>query len=234
MFGANPRRAPEPAGAPLWVQEVFYTLQGEGPFLGRPAVFVRLGGCNLACWFCDTEFESSAWRPEPPELLEAVKAAIPAGARCALVVVSGGEPLRQAVGPFVALLLAEGFAVQFETNGTLWTPLPDDPRVSFVVSPKTARVHPEVARRAIAYKYVVAAGELDPEDGLPLTNMQRKGGEPHRLARPEPGSAARVMVMPLDAQDPEANARHAAAALGTALAHGYDLTLQAHKHWRVP
>lgn len=234
MFGRNPRRAPEEASGALWVQEVFYTLQGEGPFIGRPAVFVRLAGCNLACWFCDTEFESSTWRPELPELLTAVEAAIPAGARCDLVVLTGGEPLRQAVGPLLAALLDAGFRVQIETNGTLWTPLPDDPRVSLVVSPKTTYVHPEVASRALAYKYVVAEGAIDPEDGLPLTNMQQEGGTPQRLARPEPGSAARVMIMPLDAQDPARNARHARAALATALAHGHDLTLQAHKHWRVP
>ena len=41
----------------LQVHEIFHTIQGEGPFSGRPAVFIRLSGCNLRCWFCDTEWD---------------------------------------------------------------------------------------------------------------------------------------------------------------------------------
>ena len=59
MFGNNPIRKPESGdGSHLQVQEIFPTVQGEGPNTGVPSVFVRLGGCNLACDFCDTEFES--------------------------------------------------------------------------------------------------------------------------------------------------------------------------------
>ena len=42
----------------LDIQEIFPTLQGEGPFVGQGAIFIRLGGCNLKCNFCDTEFDS--------------------------------------------------------------------------------------------------------------------------------------------------------------------------------
>ena len=64
MFGTNPsRKQVLDDGQELWVQEVFYTLQGEGPFSGQPALFIRLAGCNLRCFWCDTEFESSTWRP---------------------------------------------------------------------------------------------------------------------------------------------------------------------------
>ena len=59
MHGTNPIRPPVTGdGAMLEVQHIFPTLQGEGPYAGVPAVFIRLGGCNLACTFCDTEFES--------------------------------------------------------------------------------------------------------------------------------------------------------------------------------
>ena len=59
MFGKNPIRKPENHdGNFLKIQEIFYTIQGEGIYSGYPAVFVRLGGCNLACKFCDTEFET--------------------------------------------------------------------------------------------------------------------------------------------------------------------------------
>lgn len=58
MFGKNPIRAPEASdGQVLHIVNLFPTLQGEGPFAGYPSVFIRLGGCNLACRFCDTEFE---------------------------------------------------------------------------------------------------------------------------------------------------------------------------------
>lgn len=53
MFGQNTPRRRESGGL-LQVQDVFYTIQGEGPFAGRTAVFIRLTGCNLRCWFCDT------------------------------------------------------------------------------------------------------------------------------------------------------------------------------------
>ena len=59
MFGKNKILKPEiHDGNNLDVQEIFPTLQGEGPYAGWPAVFIRLGGCNLACDFCDTEFET--------------------------------------------------------------------------------------------------------------------------------------------------------------------------------
>ncbi|CAN0594227.1 unnamed protein product, partial [Ectocarpus sp. 12 AP-2014] len=59
MFGDNPIRPPEKGdGLHLMVKQIFKTLQGEGPHVGTPSIFVRLGGCNLACDFCDTEFEN--------------------------------------------------------------------------------------------------------------------------------------------------------------------------------
>ncbi|MFU7502861.1 MAG: palindromic element RPE1 domain-containing protein [Candidatus Tisiphia sp.] len=58
MFGQNPKR---PAifndGTNLEIKSIFKTIQGEGSFVGMPAIFIRLGGCNLACNFCDTDFE---------------------------------------------------------------------------------------------------------------------------------------------------------------------------------
>jgi len=59
MFGTNPLSKPiESDGLYLEVQDIFSTIQGEGPFAGKPAVFLRLAGCNLRCFFCDTDFES--------------------------------------------------------------------------------------------------------------------------------------------------------------------------------
>jgi organic radical activating enzyme len=225
MKGQNPGRPQEAGdGQQLWVQEVFYTLQGEGPFVGQPALFVRMAGCNLKCFWCDTEFESSTWRPSLEELLARVEALRPPV--CDLVVVTGGEPLRQNILPFVERLLAQGLRVQLETSGSLWLELPEHPRLSIHCSPKTPRLHPSILSRITAFKYVVAAGEVAPEDGLPVQSTQ-KPDTAARLARPPPG--ARVYVMPRDDQDPERNRANVKECVRVAMTFGYTLTLQTHK-----
>ena len=98
------------------VNEIFYSLQGEGYHSGTPAVFVRFSGCNLRCPFCDTQHEEGIEMSEA-EIVEAVKA-YPAS----LVVVTGGEPAMQLTEGLVDALHAAGKYVSVETNGTL--PLP--------------------------------------------------------------------------------------------------------------
>ncbi|MDE3061294.1 MAG: 7-carboxy-7-deazaguanine synthase QueE, partial [Pseudomonadota bacterium] len=134
MRGNNPIRPPvQDEGQSLAVKRIFPTLQGEGPYAGHPAVFVRLGGCNLACAFCDTDFEGFATLAVN-EIIGEVKR-LAEGAR-RLVVITGGEPLRQNIVPLCEALLTEGFKVQIETNGTLARPLPEN--VEIVCSPKNA------------------------------------------------------------------------------------------------
>lgn len=226
MKGSNPLRPQELSdGQRLWVQEVFYTLQGEGPFSGQPAVFVRLAGCNLACYWCDTEFESSTWRPALTELLEAVKAA--KTPFCDLVVLTGGEPFRQNIRPLLDELLALGMRVQIETNGTLWIDIPESDRIHIVCSPKTSTLNQKLVRRINSYKYLVAAGQVD-SDGLPGESTQ-KVGVIARVARPPAGSGAEVFVMPIDASDASVNEANLQATVSSALNFGYRLTLQTHK-----
>ncbi|MBS1989777.1 MAG: 7-carboxy-7-deazaguanine synthase QueE [Cyanobacteria bacterium SZAS LIN-3] len=230
MLGDNPIRQQELGhGLKLWVQEVFYTLQGEGPFSGQPAVFVRLGGCNLACFWCDTDFESSTWQPDLYELLSKISSVRPAF--CDLIVITGGEPFRQNIAPLIENLLARNLRVQIETNGTLWVPLPEDERLHIVCSPKTARLNEELEGRINSYKYIIAAGEIDGEDGLPVSSTQKAGAE-QRIARPRPGSA--VYVLPLDNQDPVRNKQNMDECVNVALKHGYRLTLQTHKVVGLP
>ncbi|MBX9726502.1 MAG: 7-carboxy-7-deazaguanine synthase QueE, partial [Rickettsiales bacterium] len=133
MFGKNPKRAPEMTdGTTLHVVEIFPTLQGEGPCVGQPAVFVRLGGCNLACDFCDTEFENFSAIPLQ-SMLENIHAHTTEGRD--LVVITGGEPMRQNIAPLCEALIAAGFRVQIETNGTLWRELPAGARPTGAVPP---------------------------------------------------------------------------------------------------
>lgn len=225
MFGENPvrRQMLDPDGS-LWVQETFYTLQGEGPYSGQPAVFIRLSGCNLRCFWCDTEFESSTWTPSLPELLERVEELRPPV--CDLVVLTGGEPLRQNIRPLVDALLAAGLRVQIETAGTLWLELPDDPRLCIVCSPKTGKLDPRLVPRIDVFKYVIAHGEVDDTDGLPTRSTQVRD-RAARIARPPAG--APVYVMPRDDQDPVANRAHVIATAEVAMRFGYRMTMQMHK-----
>ena len=80
-------------GTLLKVHSIFMTIQGEGPFSGHPAVFIRLAGCNLACPFCDTEYTENAVTMTIPEIRKAVRNAHTVNK--GLVVITGGEPFRQ-------------------------------------------------------------------------------------------------------------------------------------------
>ena len=99
----------------LKVNEIFYSIQGESSYSGRPCVFVRLTGCNLRCSYCDTRYAYDNGRDmEISELMDRV-----ASYRCHLIEVTGGEPLIQKETPsFIYKLLEEGFEVLLETNGS--------------------------------------------------------------------------------------------------------------------
>ncbi|HEY9719763.1 MAG TPA: 7-carboxy-7-deazaguanine synthase QueE [Trichormus sp.] len=225
MYGRNPLRPQElNDGQSLWVQEVFYTLQGEGPFTGYPAVFVRLAGCNLRCYWCDTDFESSQWRPSLQQLLHEIDSVRPD--HCRLIVITGGEPFRQNIAPLVVSLLERGLKVQIETNGTLWVDLPETPNLTIVCSPKTNYLHPEILQRANAYKYVVGADGNDPSDGLPISSTQDAKRQ-CTIARPPVD--ADIYVMPLHVIDERQNNINVDRCVEIAKAHGYKLCLQTHK-----
>ena len=100
----------------LQVNEIFYSVQGESTFTGRPCVFVRLTGCNLRCRWCDTAYafyEGEMLTVE--QVLERVRAY-----KCPLVEITGGEPLLQdEVHSLIDRLLLEGYEVLIETGGSL-------------------------------------------------------------------------------------------------------------------
>jgi organic radical activating enzyme len=94
------------------VNEIFYSIQGEGRYTGTPAVFVRFAGCNLNCWFCDTEFHSFTEMSE--EEIVAEVSQYPSQ----YIVITGGEPTLQLTASLTTLLHAAGFYIMLETNGT--------------------------------------------------------------------------------------------------------------------
>lgn len=96
--------------------EIFYSLQGEGSRCGTPAVFLRLAGCNLHCSWCDTRY---SWAPGCELAVDEVAARL-LSYGCPSIVITGGEPLLQAV-ELERLLsrLPADFYIEVETNGTL-------------------------------------------------------------------------------------------------------------------
>lgn len=94
------------------VNDIFYSIQGEGRNAGRAAVFVRFSGCNLKCPLCDTDFAD--FRLMSDEDIIAEISQWPAR----LVILTGGEPTLQTDAPFVEKLHDAGFEVAMETNGT--------------------------------------------------------------------------------------------------------------------
>ena len=120
------------------IAEIFYSIQGEGRFVGMPSVFIRTSGCNLRCVWCDTPYTS--WAPEGKkwsvrEILNEV--AKHAGRP---VVVTGGEPLLAAeIEELTAQLKALGAHITIETAATLFKPVTCD-LVS--MSPKLAHSTP--------------------------------------------------------------------------------------------
>jgi 7-carboxy-7-deazaguanine synthase len=98
----------------LRVNEIFYSIQGESSWAGRPCVFVRLTGCNLRCRWCDTEYAFYEGAQLPvPEIVARVREY-----GCNLVEITGGEPmLQKGIHALIDTLLEEGFTVMLETSG---------------------------------------------------------------------------------------------------------------------
>ena len=98
----------------LRINEIFFSIQGESTWAGRPCAFVRLTGCDLRCSWCDTEY---AFHEGRTMAVEEVAAQL-LGYGCDLVEVTGGEPLLQAgVYPLIVRLLDMGTTVLVETSG---------------------------------------------------------------------------------------------------------------------
>jgi organic radical activating enzyme len=227
MFGTNPVRKPDYASDTLWVQKVFRTIQGEGPLAGCPAIFVRLAGCNLRCWFCDTDFESSDAHLSVDQLLDEINA-LRMRRAINLVVLTGGEPLRQNIAPLARRLFEQGVYVQVETAGIIWPPDLAPQLVHIVCSPKTGKLHPYIIEHCTDYKYIVKAGEQDPLDGLPMLSTQLRG-ETNHLARPPVSEDITVWVQPMDEGDPVRNKLNEQACLDACYRFGYQFSFQVHK-----
>lgn len=105
----------EETSTKLPIMEAFYTIQGEGYFTGTPAYFIRLGGCDVGCVWCDVKDSWDASRWPEQSISDLVEGAKQHPSR--LVVVTGGEPLMYNMDELTAALKAEGFMTNIETSG---------------------------------------------------------------------------------------------------------------------
>ena len=229
------KRFDDPRGR-VEVHSMFLTLQGEGPFAGERAVFVRLAGCNLMCPGCDTEYTSKREMMTPTEVVDAINI------MCndseidwrsnPLVVITGGEPFRQRLGPLCQELADEGFRVQIESNGVFEAC--DQVKqlivmgfVGVVISPKTSRVHVSWRDYALAFKYVLSRRHVNVDDGLPTRALDHKATP--FVARPPSGFKGKIYINPADEKEPMQNQLNNVAVAASALQFGYIAGVQMHK-----
>lgn len=209
------------------VKEIFYSLQGEGAQVGRPAVFCRFTGCNLwtgreedrataACGFCDTDFRGvdgvhGGLYESAVALADIISSLWPSNGqttRTGWVICTGGEPLLQLDGSLIDELHRRGFAVAIETNGTRSAPQELD---WICVSPKAGV--PLVQRSGDELKVIF------PQPELSLDELERLAFE-------------HFFLQPMDGPNLSANTQ---AAVEYCLAHpAWRLSLQTHKILEIP
>ena len=180
----------------LFVTSMFFTLQGEGPYAGQPALFIRLAKCNLDCSFCDTFFDDGDWMHYGAiqnQMYETIKSywtdknqPVPQWA-CGhtaeaplhpgvVLVMTGGEPLLQEnISAFMQHQLKDFKAVQVESNGIPDTVVPEG--VTLVCSPKCMEKNGVAVKyyspsktildRADCLKFVMSADTESPYNTVP-------------------------------------------------------------------
>lgn len=220
MFGQNPKRPPVYGeGNSLEVQNIFKTIQGEGPFVGMPAIFLRLGGCNLACSFCDTEFENfeTLQLDEIIAKIDSLSKNLAGIITTKLIVITGGEPFRQPIENLCKKLISLKYKVQIETNGTLYRELPKE--VHIVCSPKAgdkgySPIREDLLSRLNAIKFLVA------KNILTYNSINEIGQTKYNIP---------VYIQPIDQNNEILNRENTEYAIGLALESGNNISIQTHK-----
>ncbi len=161
----------------IYINEIFESIQGEGPTAGQPAIFIRLFGCNLACEWCDTKYTwhkdylEKAIKWDETKLAEHIIKKYHSAKR---IIITGGEPLLQeeALDCLLNVLSNKDYSFELETNGTKYPSLTAGWYDQINVSPKLensrvsipARYDGEILRRLSVlpksiFKFVVTSAE---------------------------------------------------------------------------
>lgn len=199
-------------GRLLPLVEDFYTIQGEGYHTGKAAYFIRLGGCDVGCRWCDAKY---TWNPRlyPPVEVATIVARATACAAQA-VVVTGGEPLLYPLGVLTSELHARGLELFLETSGSH----PFSGEFDWVcLSPKRQQPPLEEAyARADELKVIVERAE---DFAWAEQNAARVRPECRLYVQPE--WSVSEQVMPLLVEYVKANPR-------------WNISIQAHKYMHIP
>ncbi len=180
------------------INEIFHSLQGEGPLMGRPATFVRLGGClEPYCPWCDTK---RAWTEfsemTPAEVLAAVEQL-----NCRTIVITGGEPFVQWQGGLSEVqteLAQRGYLVQYETS--LRVALPARLEATVVASPKYLEDRWQIdaaSLKLVDYFKFVAADSADLNQIDQFVNSHRLDREHVYLMPRATTASAQLALLPL-------------------------------------
>lgn len=199
------------------VKEIFYTAQGEGFHIGRPAVFVRFAGCNMwsgrqedkaksACPFCDTDFVGGD-RYTEAALVSAILSQWVNWSVAPFIVLTGGEPALQITESLIDLLMTYGAEVAVETNGSV--PLAGADKCWVTLSPKRL---PLALDKADEVKLLFPLPGIEPKDAQDIP-------------------AQRYSLQPVDG--PSITENTEAAIEYAQLNPRWRVSIQAHKAWGV-
>jgi organic radical activating enzyme len=204
------------------INEIFYSIQGEGLHAGRATVFVRFAGCNLACPWCDTD-HSEKEALTAVEILERARSLMPASLyETPIITLTGGEPMMQ-IDEHLLDLLNTTFDVHVESNGTaVFEPSALDAicsRIRFLtVSPKRGI---QVRTPYISYDFIKQIKIVVDKDDADLRAMMEYW---------EQTDVAHLCLQPCDDQDPLKKAVSLQAAITLVKEHpAWRLSLQTHK-----
>lgn len=199
-------------GERLPLVEDFYTIQGEGFHTGKPAYFIRLGGCDVGCAWCDAKY---TWNPRlypPTDIDVVVERAVACAAQS--IVITGGEPLMYPLGALTAKLRERGLKIFLETSGSH----PFSGVFDWVcLSPKRKQPPLEEAFARADELKVIIGSEADFE--WAESNADKVGAECMLYLQPEWSVSERMM--PLIVEYAKSNPR-------------WNISIQSHKFMRIP